>query len=182
MASHRIFTVFLIIVLAAMVAACNGDGGTPAAAQPTPAEPAAGAQPASPLLAPQSPLPVPAVAVTPESGKAAISGRLISLSTSEPMVNQNLSLPAMLCAPGVAEADKREQCFYMIDEAFDPSALTDGDGRFVFQNIPAGEYVMLVGNLMTEYTILSDELDRPMIWKADANQVLELGDLLVDLQ
>lgn len=98
------------------------------------------------------------------------------------MVNQNLSLPAILCPPGVADKDKREQCVYVIDEAFDPSVLSDGKGRFVFQNIAAGEYVMLVGNRITQYTILTNEVNQPIIWKAEADKVLELGDLVVDLR
>lgn len=86
----------------------------------------------------------------------------------------------MLCAPGVAEEDKREQCFYMVDEAFDPSALTDDDGNFVFRDIEAGEYVMLVGSLMTENVILKDELNRPIIWEAITDTVVALGDIVVE--
>lgn len=139
------------------------------------------AQVDSPLSAPISPL-AATDTYAPEAGNSAIAGRLIDIATGSPMANQNLSLPAVLCAPGVAEEDKREQCFYMIDEAFDPSALTDGDGNFVFEDIPAGEYVLLVGNLMSENAVLKDELNRPIIWRAVADTVVELGDLVVEFQ
>ena len=184
---HRLTLLIAVVMLSLFVAACNGDSPaapvenvTPAAQEATPTEPAV--QPASPLSAPVSPLAVPAVPVAPAANKTVITGRLINIETSSPMANQNLSLPAVLCAPGVAEADKREQCFYMIDEAFDPSTLTYSDGRFVFQDIPAGEYVLMVGNLMTEYTVLTDELNQPLIWKGEANQTLDVGDLVVDLR
>ena len=150
------------------------DNGTPSATTTSTA------QLVSPLAAPISPLAAPPA--VPDAGKSSIAGRLIDVTTGLPLVNRNLSLPAVLCAPGVAEADKREQCFYMIDEAFDPSTLTDAEGRFIFHNVPAGEYVLMVGNLMTEYTILTDELSRPLIWKAVADQVLEIGDLVVDFE
>ena len=190
---YRFTYVFVALILTLFVAACGGestpapvDTATPAAATAsatpaTPAEPTQSSQPASPLSAPVSPLAAPAFDA-PSAGKAAIAGRLIDIKTGLMMADQNLSLPAVLCAPGVAEADKREQCFYMIDEAFDPSTLTDGEGRFIFQDIPAGEYVLMVGNLMTEYTVLTDELNQPLIWKADANNVLDVGDIVVDFE
>ena len=157
----------------------------PTAAPPTAAPPTADTSlleaPASPLEAPASPLAVPED-YTPADGKSAVTGRLIDFTTGNPMALQNLSLPAVLCAPGVAEEDKREQCFYMIDEAFDPSTLTDSDGEFIFKDIPAGEYVMFVGSLMTENAVLKDELNRPIIWKTEADQVTAIGDLVVEFE
>ena len=187
MTFHRLTLLIAVVMLSLFVAACNGDSPaapvenvTPAAQEATPTEPAE--QPESPLLPPCQQRRIAVRVAEPAADKTVITGRLINSETSSAMANQNLSLPAVLCAPGVAEADKREQCFYMIDEAFDPSTLTDGDGRFVFQDIPAGEYVLMVGNLMTEYTVLTDELNRPLIWKGEAGQTLDAGDLVVDLR
>jgi len=135
----------------------------------------------------ESPLATPTAAVhtaviTPSPGKASVAGRLIDFNTGQPMVNQNLSLPSVTCPLGVTEENKREQCVYVIDEAFDPSVLTDGDGRFVFRDIAAGEYVLLVGNRTTKYTVLANESNQPIIWKVEADKVNELGDLVVDLR
>ena len=166
---RRSIIIFLTATVVVALAACGGSG-----VEPTPTT-----QPESPLSAPISPL-APDNSVAPQAGKATVTGRLIDLATGAPLRDQNLSLPAVLCAPGVAEEDKREQCFYMVDEAFDPSALTDDDGNFMFQNIEAGEYVMLVGSLMTENGILKDELTRPVIWEAITDTVVALGDIVVE--
>jgi len=190
MISHRLITVVLGIILALFFAACGGDSlrllVAPAAVTPLQAESSAAGQPESLLSAQKSPLATPAAAAsavtTPSAGKGSLAGRLIRFNTSQPMVNQNLSLPAVLCAPGVAEKDKREQCIYVIDEAFDPSVLSDGEGRFVFQDIAAGEYVLMIGSRMTKYVVLTDEFNQPLIWKVEAGKALELGDLVVDLR
>ena len=133
-----------------------------------------------------SPLATPAAAESngvpqPSVGKGTIAGRLIDVNASQPMTNQNLSLPAVVCPAGVAEDQKREQCVYVIDTAFDPSAITDGGGRFVFSDIAPGDYVMLVGNPTTKYTVLTNDSNQPLIWKAEADKVTELGDLAVVL-
>ncbi|MFN3331470.1 MAG: hypothetical protein ACK47M_03015 [Caldilinea sp.] len=179
MTFRRFIIILFTIAMLSLLVACGGGSS----AEPTPTtqlvEPTPATQPVSPLTAPISPLAAPDAAL-PEAGKAAITGRLIDLATGAPLRDQNLSLPAVLCAPGVAEEDKREQCFYMVDEAFDPSALTDDEGNFIFQNIQAGEYVMLVGSLMTENVILKDELNRPIIWKAITDTVVALGDIVVE--
>ena len=165
---RRSIILLLTATVVVTLAACGGS-----TVEPTPTTPE------SPLSAPVSPL-APDNSVAPEAGKATVTGRLIDLATGAPLQDQNLSLPAVLCAPGVAEEDKREQCFYMVDEAFDPSALTDDNGNFVFRDIPAGEYVMLVGSLMTENVILKDELNRPVIWEAITDTVVALGDIVVE--
>ena len=180
----------LTLMVLGVLGGCGGETTPtpPTAAAPAEAAPAETAPTAapptadtSPLEAPASPLAVPED-YTPADGKSAVTGRLIDFTTGNPMALQNLSLPAVLCAPGVAEEDKREQCFYMIDEAFDPSTLTDSDGEFIFKDIPAGEYVMFVGSLMTENAVLKDELNRPIIWKTEADQVTAIGDLVVEFE
>jgi hypothetical protein len=166
---RRLMIVQAIFAVLFVLAACDMGGG----------EPTTAAQLGSPLPVQISPLAAESLP-TPNVGKSSVAGRLIDLATGEPIRNQNLSLPAVLCAPGVAEEDKRQECFYMIDEAFDPSALTDDDGNFIFRDIPAGEYVMLIGSLMTENVILLDELGRPIIWEATPDMVVELGDIVVE--
>ena len=203
MFSHRFISAVFVGILLLFLTACVGGSPTPsvtpAAPEPLQAEPTAIAQLESPLATPiasaqpesllpalESPLAPPAAAAytvaTPSPGKASVAGRLINFNTNQPLVNQNLSLPAVLCPPGVTEENIREQCTYVIDEAFDPSALTDGEGRFVFRDIAVGEYVLMIGNRMTESIVLSNELKQPLIWKVEADKVSELGDLVVDLR
>lgn len=183
-----------LAVLILFLTACSNDGRLKLVVAP-PSEPLVDkaqistVQPAGALSTQMSPLATP-TPVAPGSGGAAVSaigkgglvGRLLQFGTNKPLANQNLSLPAIVCPPNVAEKDKREQCIYVIDDAFDPSTLTDSEGRFVFQNIGAGEYILLIGNRVTRYTILTDELNQPLIWKVEADKVLDLGDLVVELR
>jgi hypothetical protein len=90
-------------------------------------------------------------------------------------------LPTVICPEGVAEEDKNSQCVYAVDEAFDPSALTDSEGRFAFRDIAPGDYVLLVGNPATKYIVLTGETGLALVWTAEADKVLTIGDLLVEL-
>lgn len=162
----RFKVAYLIPILVLLLAACTSEGLL---------------IPVTPLTQ-QSPLATPPVMVTSEPGATSISGRLIRFDTGESVANQSLSLHSLLCPPDVTtEEDKREQCVYMIDEAFDPSTLTDEQGRFEFRNIEGGDYVIMVGNWMTEYVVLANDFNQPLIWKVEPDQQLELGDLVVDL-
>lgn len=189
---HRSVSIVTAAILLLFLSACsNGGLKLVVAPMPTPGGAAAGgqpttAQPQGALPTQISPLATPvataAGVAAPAAGKGALAGRLIQFGSNKPLVNQNLSLPAIVCPPGVAEKDKREQCIYVIDDAFDPSVLTDGEGHFIFQNITAGEYILLIGNRVTRYTILTDELNQPLIWKVEADKVVDLGDLVVELR
>ncbi len=188
--SRNALAALLVMIISLFAGACGGNSRLPAVI-PAPGETT---QPSStpagqirqPVSAFQSPLPKPTAekqaVATPSTGKATITGRLIHYITGQPMASQNLSLPAIVCPPGVAEAEKRQQCVYVIDEAFDPSTLSDNAGFFVFQDVPAGEYILMIGNRTTKYTILTNDFNEPLIWKAEDGKVLELGDLVVDLR
>ncbi len=191
MSLHRITSAAVLGILILALAACSGTRVpvVPATVpvSPLPVKPAPSVQPEATSLSAESPLATPPAAVevaapTPGAGKGGVAGRLIDYKTGQPMANQNLSLPSIVCPPGVAEENKREECVYAIDDAFDPSTLTDQQGRFVFNDVTPGDYVLLVGNRMTKSTVLADDASRPLMWKVAADEVLKLGDLLVDLQ
>jgi len=40
----------------------------------------------------------------------------------------------------------------------------------------------MIGNPTTKYTVLTDELNQPLIWKVEADKVIERGDLVIDLR
>lgn len=152
----------------------------PVSPQPTPADLTTPAPQDSPLATPTET--AAAVEVTPAAGKGALTGRLIDLATNAPLARQSLSLPSVICPSGVSEEEKRDKCVFGVDEAFDPSTLTDDSGIFVFKDLTPGEYVMLVGNPATKYTILSNDEKLPLVWKAEADKVINVGDLVVDFR
>lgn len=137
----------------------------------------------SPLSALESPLSVDAVNALdnfelenePESGMGTVFGRLTSSETGQPIVDALVRLPEVYCPEGIEEADKREQCFWALDNAFSPSSATDENGIFVFDSVAAREYVFMVGDIMGDYTVFLDPQGRPFIYAVESNGVLELG-------
>ncbi|MGE5603346.1 MAG: hypothetical protein ACM30E_09860 [Nitrososphaerales archaeon] len=189
MLSNRFMPAIFFGILILVLAGCSA--GLPAplvppipAVSPLPATEPTSMPPAqtSPLATPTAAAAALATVAPPSAGKASVAGRLIDFKTGKPMVSQSLSLPSVVCPTGVTKENVREQCVYMIDTAFDPSVLTDQEGRFVFRDIASGRYVLLVGNPETSrYTVLADESKKPFIWEVEADKVTELGDLVVEL-
>lgn len=140
------------------------------------------AAPDSPLAAPESPLAPPSVdeAPTPEADKSSVIGRIVSIRTGLPLANTVVRLPEVYCAPGVKEEDKREQCFWALDNAFSPSAISDETGLFVFNNVEVRDYVVMLGDIMLESLIIDDEEGKPVIITTPEGEVLNLGELRVD--
>lgn len=184
MFSHRFIPVILLGIL--FLAACSAGLPAPLIPSTAPVSPLPTTETAGAPATQASPLATPtAIArsteVPPSAGKASVTGRLIDAKAGEPMGNQALSLPSVVCPAGATEENVREQCVYMVDAAFDPSALTDQEGRFVFRDIDPGRYVLLVGNPEVRYTVLADAARKPLIWKVEADEITELGDLAVEL-
>ena len=168
----------ILVAISVLMAACNTTG-TPA---PELAPLGQAAAATSPLAMPASPLaPPPNIEIlAPPEGRSTVWGRVVSLATGAPLVNAIVRLPEVQCAPGVVEADKREQCFWSLDNAFSPSAISDADGYFVFVDVEPREYVFLLGDVMVESTVYVDAENLPYIYAAPTDDVLELGQIAID--
>jgi hypothetical protein len=70
---------------------------------------------------------------------------------------------------------------YVLDQAFSPGARTDNDGYFIFENIPAMEYVLIVGDVQHSFKVIENEDKKPRVWNALADQILDVGVLKVTL-
>jgi hypothetical protein len=71
---------------------------------------------------------------------------------------------------------------YVLDLAFSPGAMTDEMGIFVFENVDAIEYVIVVGDIESIHEIISDESGIPRTWNAQPDEILQVGDLFVLLE
>lgn len=199
-ATARVAVVTVLAAMLAVLAACGRDSaplvpGTPGAEPiitvvltPLPAD-----QPVSPLQG-VSMLPTPtpqqriaAESLTVDKGKAALVGRVISRATGEPLANVQLRLGEVYCPDGatnLTEAEKRTQCAVILDDAWNPYAETDGEGRFSFVNIDARDYTFMVGYDTAATTSVTAMNDRgePILYTAIADETVDLGDVVVDNQ
>jgi hypothetical protein len=155
----------LVVSAAILLTACST---TPEATQPTPVLTSG-----TTAVAPNA-TPLPAVAPTPEAGKATVVGRVQDLETSAPMTR------TLIFLAGVTRQDG--EAIFVFDGASSPNAETDLDGHFIFSNIPAREYVLVVGDPLGSYVIFTDETNHPKVWNAAADQVLDMGELSVTIR
>jgi hypothetical protein len=116
-----------------------------------------------------------AVAPTPESGKSTVIGRILSTQTGQPMTETTVRL-----AEVYREGD---QAAFALSGAQSPGAITDANGNFVMANIEAREYVLIVGNVDGQHVVWPESpgSDDARIWNALADQVLDIGQIDVDL-
>lgn len=164
--------------------------------------------PESPLADPNSPLPTPepqsvapadAVVVNPDGvemepvtnveiegleikeGASALRGRLISIPHNGPLTDAVVRLAEVYCPGDLPEgASKRDACIWALDDAFSPSTFTDDNGNFLFENIEARDYVLIVGDRVTRFAMLEDKENKPLMWAAPANQAIDIGEYQVN--
>jgi hypothetical protein len=110
---------------------------------------------------------------SPDPGMTTVTGRVISKNTDHP-----LSPTIIRLARVVREGDEGA---YVLDIAFSPGAMSDENGFFIFENIAAQEYVIVVGDVYDQYKIIVENDGTAKAWAALENQVLDVGELSVDL-
>ncbi|HHX08707.1 MAG TPA: carboxypeptidase regulatory-like domain-containing protein [Chloroflexi bacterium] len=106
------------------------------------------------------------VAPTPAEGQSTVIGRALN-SSGEPLINISIRL---------AEVYRGEDgnAAFALDEAFSPAALTDNQGFFIFNSIPAGEYVLFIGSITTEFMIVQNSDGSAVVYKANPGEILEI--------
>jgi hypothetical protein len=111
----------------------------------------------------------------PKAGMATIIGRVVSRDSGEPIVGKTVWL---------AEVYRQgEEGAFVLDEAFSPTALPDENGYFIFENVPAKEYVIVIGNYNAEYDIPEESgTTRPMIFNLQAGNILDVGEIRAKLE
>jgi len=167
----------LLLVLSLSVAACSAEPAAPTAAEPSPwaalpeatqsapetAYPAAdmvlsSAYPIKlPAGVPLSNLSAPAEAPSPQPGFASISGLLYAYDISQVLVNTNFWL-----YPAVTVGDKKVPPPIITNG--DPAAgdiygRTDASGAFYLDNVPAGDYYLLIN--YPDHTVIGQASPTP---------------------
>ncbi|GAB4496601.1 MAG: hypothetical protein OHK0052_06770 [Anaerolineales bacterium] len=114
----------------------------------------------------------------PQNGRATVSGFLISTHNNQPLQDVVVRL-AEVYYPNNDPTNK-EDGIYTLDNAFSPSAITDPDGRFIFENIEPRDYVIFIGDISVKYTIINTEDNKPRVWNVKPDKITDFGEILTD--
>ncbi len=113
----------------------------------------------------------------PQAGLATGIGQIVDVD-GKPMASILVSL-----AEVVRGVEGRGGAF-ILDSLHSPHAYTDGQGYFVFSNIKAAEYVLVVGDveLTGIYEIIPQPNGKARIFNLPADVVTDLGEITTTIQ
>lgn len=112
----------------------------------------------------------------PETGKATVTGNVVSSTTSEPLSDFIVRLAEVVRPPEEQGGD-----IFILDQAFSPGTKTDAEGVFIFENIEPKEYVLVVGDIERTYEVVSGEDGLPIVWETLPDEVTNFGEIRVSL-
>ncbi len=104
---------------------------------------------------------------SPAAGKSTVTGVILNAVTGLPMTRVSVYLAEVYRQNGEAA--------YILDTASSPSTLTNASGQFIAQNIPAREYVIVVGDPNAAYVVLNEANGQAKVWNAAVGEVLDVG-------
>ena len=112
--------------------------------------------------------------ISPQPEKTTVTGFVFSDRTELPIMNVPVSLAEVF--------REGESAAYVLDGAQSPLAHTDKNGRFAFNNILPGEYVVVIGSVeINDYIILTEPSGQAKVWAATAGNILDLETQFVNL-
>ncbi len=119
-----------------------------------------------------SPTPPP----QPESGKASVTGRVMH-QDGYPISHTIIRLA------DVARGAEGKGGAFILDLARSPGTVTDENGYFAIQNIKAGEYVVVIGDVESSgvYEIIHETDGKAKIWTFPADKVTDTGVIEVNI-
>lgn len=115
----------------------------------------------------------------PDSDKATVVGRVFDIKTGAPLADVIIRL-----ADVVENKDTEKEGFFVMNVSFSPGTRTDAQGYFVFENIPAGKYVIAVGEgeNFNNYDVIEETGGgKAKIWEAPAGEISDWGELKAEV-
>jgi hypothetical protein len=112
---------------------------------------------------------------TPASGKATVTGRVLSLE-SKPLPRTAVWLAEVVC-----DGPDPSRCAFVLDAAHSPGVYTDEEGYFVITNVDPKKYVVTIGDPQSVYDNIPDDSGRPEVFDIPADKVTDLGELKANL-
>ena len=161
-----------LAVLLLILTACTNE-------QPTPAAVTAAPVAQTPASAANTTTLQPAIVQTPASDTVGtVTGRIIRLPSKaapEPLAGAPLYLGTILKNP-----DGKDRLVELSKETA-PKTMTDGQGRFVFTNIPAGRYGLMLDTPIGTLLLNHPDNGGDLIVEVTGGKVLDLGELKYQL-
>jgi hypothetical protein len=146
--------VLLLVALIAASTGCNTASSLPVSATPTP-----------PSTLVQNPL---------APGKAGLTGRVVATEGDKPIASTVVRLAQVHRGTG-------DEGAFVLDGANSPGTMTTSAGYFVFQNVDAFEYVLVVGDAMGVYAIVADKNGKARVWALTPDAYFDAGTIRVTL-
>jgi hypothetical protein len=103
-----------------------------------------------------------------------LTGQLFSSSTNAPIGGRAVRL-----APVYRETPESADGAYILDEARSPAATTNADGVFVFTDLEATEYVLMITIAEGQHELVTEPSGKPKVWQADSGKVTNVGEVRV---
>jgi len=110
----------------------------------------------------------------PVAGKATVTGGILSEAAGKPLARISIHLAEVYRQNGEAA--------YILNTASSPSTLTNDAGQFIAKDIPAREYVIVIGEPNSSYAILNEPSGQAKVWDAAVDRILDVGTQKVTLQ
>jgi hypothetical protein len=117
---------------------------------------------------PAMPSPTPTLA----PGKGMVIGRVVSQGTGRPISQQRIWLAEVYREGGPGA--------YILDTSLSPFGFSDQTGQFVIANVNPKEYVIVIGDPFSDYSVIVDDTGNTKAWSIPADQMINTGDLAVD--
>ncbi len=108
------------------------------------------------------------------AGKAGIAGRVVSMEGDKPFSSTVVRLAQVHRGTG-------EEGAFVLDGANSPGAITTVAGYFVLDNVEAAEYVLVVGDVMGAYAIVTGQDGRARVWGLTPDNYLDTDTIRVTL-
>jgi hypothetical protein len=139
----------------------------------------------SPLLLPLPEAVYPEVAPDAETG--VLMGRIVSIHGQQPRLMPGASVRLGTIYWNPSDTDNasstptaQEDGVFVIEGGSSPGALTDDAGIFVIKDLPSGEYVMAVGDLIGIHEfIIAENGEDAEVFKVEVGAVLNVGTIEV---
>jgi hypothetical protein len=110
---------------------------------------------------------------TPQPQKAVVTGKFINKNNNAAVADQLIRL-AKIYGTGT-------ESIYVYNETADPGAYTAPDGTVIITDVEPGPYAIILVAPNGNYSPINESSEKILTVDASADQVIDMGDILVDL-
>ncbi len=114
--------------------------------------------------------------LTPDPEKATIKGRLLHGQSGEPLVGEGIQLAQIYWDSQGEEGTGS----FLLNTAQSPFASSDEQGYFVFSNVEPAYYVIVIGDVVMNHMVVTNEDGSNKVWHAEPGSLLEAGEIEVN--